>query len=157
MDIVKCLFKECFIVFTNIKRCKEICTSKKSCEEAINTIYVNPYELTIHHSFDEIIPLFPNLQTFYVRRCSSRLYKITANDIPLIEVGGWNEQSKQTQVFNTKWFCSKIRKIRIDGYYCKKVIEKHPNYFIQLQELVVMNGININALIQLFELPTLKK
>ncbi|BFU25421.1 hypothetical protein CL6EHI_131460 [Entamoeba histolytica] len=129
----------------------------KSCEEAINTIYVNPYELTIHHSFDEIIPLFPNLQTFYVRRCPSRLYKITANDIPLIEVGGWNEQSKQTQVFNTKWFCSKIRKIRIDGYYCKKVIEKHPNYFIQLQELVVMNGIDINALIQLFELPTLKK
>ncbi|EKE38221.1 hypothetical protein ENU1_173100 [Entamoeba nuttalli P19] len=129
----------------------------KSCEEAINTIYVNPYELTIHHSFDEIIPLFPNLQTFYVRRCPSRLYKITANDIPLIEVGGWNERSKQTKVFDTKWFCSKIRKIRIDFDFSMKVQLKHPNYFIQLQELVIIRSIDFNIIKKLIDLPTLKK
>ncbi|GAB1228247.1 hypothetical protein ENUP19_0384G0003 [Entamoeba nuttalli] len=41
---------------------------------------------------------------------------------------------------------------------CKKGNRENiQNYFIQLQELVVMSGIDINALIQLFELPTLKK
>ncbi|EDR28081.1 hypothetical protein EDI_325580 [Entamoeba dispar SAW760] len=138
----------------DVGRFAQVC---KSCEEAINTIYVNPYELTIHHSFDEIIPLFPNLQTFYVRRCPERLYKISANDIPLIEIGGWNETAKQTKMFDTKWFCSKIRKLRMEGYYCKKVIEKHPEYFTQLQELVILNSNDLNLIRKMIELPTLKK
>ncbi|EDR30203.1 hypothetical protein EDI_255900 [Entamoeba dispar SAW760] len=138
----------------DVGRFTQVC---KSCEEAINTIYVNPYELTIHHSFDEIIPVFPNLQTFYVRRCPERLYKISANDIPLIEIGRWNETSKQTKVFNTKWFCSKIRKLRISIDFCMKFQLKHPEYFTQLQELVILNNNDLNIITKLLELPTLKK
>ncbi|EDR23114.1 hypothetical protein EDI_258810, partial [Entamoeba dispar SAW760] len=138
----------------DVGRFAQVC---KSCEEAINTIYVNPYELTIHHSFDEIIPLFPNLQTFYVRRCPERLYKISANDIPLIEIGEWSESLQPTQVFNTKWFCSKIRKLRMTDFFYMKDTIKHPEYFTQLQELVILNNNDLNIIIKLLKLPTLKK
>ncbi|EDR24886.1 hypothetical protein EDI_026200 [Entamoeba dispar SAW760] len=138
----------------DIGKFAQIC---KSCEEVINTIYVNPYNLTLYQSFDKIIRIFPNLQTLYLRRCPEKLYKISTNNIPLIEIGRWSEISKPTKVFDTKWFCSKIRKLRININFSIKFELKHPEYFTQLQELIILNDINLNTTIKLFKLSSLKK
>ncbi|KAL7711755.1 F-box domain-containing protein [Entamoeba marina] len=128
----------------------------KKCNLAIQTVFINPFQLSETCTFEEIIDFFPSLQTFYCTDCLSRLYKKNANELPLIEVGKWRKRSKMNEVFKTQWFASKVRKIRIMNS-CLGDIIKNIDKYTQLQVVKCNTFMIPNIAKIIFNIPTLKK
>ncbi|ELP91805.1 hypothetical protein EIN_138220 [Entamoeba invadens IP1] len=80
----------------------------KSCHEAVQTMYINTYNLSQTVAIEDIIYIFLNLQTLYFNSFSSCPKKFSSDDIPLIE-----QSLKMENTLKTKWFPPKVRKIRL--------------------------------------------
>ncbi|ELP85705.1 hypothetical protein EIN_265120 [Entamoeba invadens IP1] len=131
----------------------------KSCFSVIQTMYTNTYNLSLHSSIDDILFFFPKLETLYFRAVSTRLRKMSSNDIPLIEVNAKQISSKFSQTLKTKWFPPKVRKMRILWNEIDSVAKNKDN-FEQLQFLFIdytMTAKEENSLFEVLQIKTLRK
>ncbi|ELP85535.1 hypothetical protein EIN_148570 [Entamoeba invadens IP1] len=131
----------------------------KSCYSVIQTMFINTYNLSLHSSIDDILFFFPKLETLYFCAVSTRLRKVSSNDIPLIEVNAKQLSSKFSQTLKTKWFPPKVRKLRILWNEIDTVAKNKDN-FEQLQFLFIdytMTTKEEHLLFEVLQIKTLKK
>ncbi|ELP93066.1 hypothetical protein EIN_052810 [Entamoeba invadens IP1] len=98
----------------------------KTMTEAINTMYINPYKLTTKCSIQEVLQLFPALQTLYLYSGNSSNLnnddlKSQLEKFPIIDLNldGYYENTKGKKIekhplFNIRNIFQKIRKLRVN-------------------------------------------
>ncbi|ELP89077.1 hypothetical protein EIN_447080 [Entamoeba invadens IP1] len=106
------------------------------CLSSVKSMYVNSYKLSLKSPIEKILLFFPNIETLYFNSYSTRMKKIDTNSIPIVEMNLQSYSSGVSQLFKTKWFPPKIRKMRIIAQEMEMV---YTNYtaFEQLKELVI--------------------
>ncbi|ELP89360.1 hypothetical protein EIN_233310 [Entamoeba invadens IP1] len=131
-------------------------TINKKCQESINTMFINTYNLSLSTPAGKILKMFPSLQTLYLTRLPPNVGRLNVKSISQIDVSFSDKKMKLTDFFKKSTFPPKIRNLRI---YSKSIEWKTPTFkkFTKLVEMSIFLSHNSKDKFNIVVVPSLKK
>ncbi|KAL7715018.1 LRR containing protein [Entamoeba marina] len=128
----------------------------KKCKNVTETVTINPYMLSKDCTFDIILKVFPCIQTYYINDSKWILKENEMKTIQNIIIDNWKSKEKHFSLLHSKWFVSKIEKMKIDIDTYSHVFS-YINLFEKLRFVIIDVMIPIETTKKIMNVQTLEK
>ncbi|EDR23301.1 hypothetical protein EDI_219200 [Entamoeba dispar SAW760] len=127
----------------------------KSCQIAIVSVYIHPYQLTKKYPFQTIIKIFPKLQTIYFNQPHVIPKRVELKNIDNFEIECWNEHLG-FGIFSKKWFGNKVRSIHVNKMIANIISLSNINY-TKLQKVIVDSSVTVELIHSIINIESVQR
>ncbi|ELP93569.1 hypothetical protein EIN_062440 [Entamoeba invadens IP1] len=116
-----------------------VCVNKK-CLKLVQTMSTNSYKLMSKHPIDQIIKIFPQIETLILVEFPQTLTGITLQKVSNIEINQINFDENNPRIY-PQWFSQKLKKVRL---YSEEIecLGNNIFQFINLTSLVIVRNMD---------------